>query len=159
MFIHILFDFLGFRTRFDRNTWKSESANRKENNSEGEFSFLSVVWYKVEQQNCTRGARSGWGFVFAALALPCWASLRAVLHICSSWCGMWEPGQSLSCPTGPGVAALPRHCLHCHLHGLGKACASLHLPWPFNFHLMYFIVVQQKKSIGFWWRGWLLILL
>lgn len=64
--------FLGIRTRFDRNSWKSESANRKENNSEGEFSFLNVMLYKVEQQNCRCGTSSGWKFVFAPPALPWW---------------------------------------------------------------------------------------
>lgn len=143
------FTFLGIRTRFDRNSWKSESANRKENNSEGEFSFLNVMLYKVEQQSCTCGTSSGWKFVFAPPALP--------------W---WVLGFHQGSPAAPG-ASLAQLCpvpwarqgLHCHLHGVGKARASLHLPWPFNLHFIYFILVQQKESVGFWWRGWLLILL
>lgn len=106
----------------------------------------------------------------------CWDSIRAVLGTGARaavalgpvWC-VTQPGPALSCPTGPGracggswgmgVDVLPRQCLHCHVHGGGKVCASLDLPWPFNFHFMYFILVQQKESNGFWWRGWLLILL
>lgn len=43
--------FPGIRTRFDRNPWKSESANRKENDSKSKLYFLTVtlLMYRAEK--------------------------------------------------------------------------------------------------------------
>lgn len=41
--------------------------------------------------------------------------------------------------------------IDCQMGGVWKTFSVLDLLWP-----LYFILVQQKESIGFRWRGWLL---